>query len=329
MGVPEHLGIDSARSFDSIRRMSEREMSRNLRWLAIGAAVLAMVFACVAVIVVVTRGGESAPPSTKAEQVLPLRDHAVAATDVARLRKEVEVVIDTGVVQGLRVKDAALAKALGLEAGDVITSISGKPMTSERDAVDVMADLRVLGPTKVYVEIARGGEPVLLRWQLDGDLRKAHLASPLSTSSAGSGGSGAIGSMSAGSGGLDAIDSTPATDPVLDAIVRVDDTHSVVPRATADAILGDPLKYSKGARIVPSVRNGQPDGLKLYAIRPSSVFRKVGFENGDMLRAVNGMRITTVDTMLEVYAKVRDANELRLEVLRRGRPVVLTVEISK
>ena len=71
---------------------------------------------------------------------------------------------------------------------------------------------------------------------------------------------------------------------------------------------------------MPAVKNGKPDGFKLYAIRPSSVYAKLGLTNGDTLQAINGFELTTADKALEVYTKLREATSLEVEVTRRGKP---------
>jgi general secretion pathway protein C len=48
------------------------------------------------------------------------------------------------------------------------------------------------------------------------------------------------------------------------------------------------MAVAKGARVVPAVKNGKPDGFKLYAIRPSSVYSKLGLTNGDTIQSING-----------------------------------------
>ncbi len=294
-----------------------------MRIVAVGAAVLAMVFTLVAVIVVVSRGGEPAKPAAKVEPA-PLRDHDVRATDVVRLRYETESVVEKGVAKGLRIKDEALAQSLGLEAGDVITAVSGRPVTSESDARDAVMKLSLMDATMLYVEVTRAGAPTLLRWRLDGDLREARYAA---TGSRSSGSIGTVGGL--GSPYTPSSPPPQADDPLLDTIVKVDDTHYTLPRKTVDAMLADPMTFMKGARVVPAVRNGKADGFKLYAIRPSSVFRRLGFMNGDTVNAVNGMNIANPDDALEAYTKLRNADEVAFELTRRGRPVLLTIQITK
>ena len=55
----------------------------------------------------------------------------------------------------------------------------------------------------------------------------------------------------------------------------------------------------------------QAHGFKLYAIRPSSVYAKIGLTNGDTLSAINGLELTTADKALEVYTKLREATSPR------------------
>ena len=80
-------------------------------------------------------------------------------------------------------------------------------------------------------------------------------------------------------------------------------------------------------RVVPSIQDGEPDGFKLYAMRRSSPFAALGFANGDTVHRINGEALTSMDRALEIYAKLRDATRLEVELTRRGRPTTLTIDI--
>ena len=113
----------------------------------------------------------------------------------------------------------------------------------------------------------------------------------------------------------------------LNGVKKIDDTTYELDKSLVEKALANPMALSKGARVVPAVKNGKPDGFKLYAIRPTSVFAKMGLQNGDTLEAVNGFELTSADKALEVYTKVRDATSLEVEVTRRGKPVTLKYTI--
>ena len=262
--------------------------------LALGAAGVALVLAVVTVIVVLGRSG-SAPAS--AREVIELEaDAAVIRTLLTRA-----AVVETP--SGLRLVDP---RALGLTDGDVLTTLGGRPLDS---VASLHLGMRAaIGDRAVALlfEIDRGGERRVVRLAARGDL-----AQPVVD---------------------DAVALTPtATDPdqqeILDGITQIDETNFEITRSADDQIMANPMAVARGARVVPSVKNGQPNGFKLYAIRPSSLYSRLGFQNGDTIHAINELEITTMDKALEVYTQLRDADVLVFEMTRRGRAESIKIVI--
>ncbi len=110
-------------------------------------------------------------------------------------------------------------------------------------------------------------------------------------------------------------------------VKKIDDTTYEIDKSLVEKALANPMALAKGARVVPAVKNGKPDGFKLYAIRPSSVYAKLGLTNGDTLQAINGFELTSADKALEVYTKLREATQLQVEITRRGKPMTLKYSI--
>jgi general secretion pathway protein C len=97
-----------------------------------------------------------------------------------------------------------------------------------------------------------------------------------------------------------------------------------IERALVNDLLANPMSVARGARIVPSLdKNSQPNGFKLYAVRPNSVFARLGIGSGDTVTSVNGFDLSSPDNALEVYTKVREASHLSVSVIRRGKPMTL------
>ena len=109
---------------------------------------------------------------------------------------------------------------------------------------------------------------------------------------------------------------------------KIDDSNYEIDRSLVDKVLANPMAIAKGARVVPAVKNGKADGFKLYAIRPSSVYSKLGFSNGDTIHSINGFELTSADKALEVYTKLKEANSLQVEITRRGKPVTINYGIK-
>jgi len=299
--------------------------------IAIATAGVALVISLVAVIVVANRGGATA----SASQAGPV-EQTVAADDVIKLRREsIESVTQAGTMLGVKVTDDKVRKALGLEPTDIITAIAGRAIKREIDVYEAVQGMKRLDPTTIYVDVLRSNQPVLLRWKLDGDLRTAGRAvDALGTPGLSLGGSSGSVGILGGTGSIDPSIVAPSivdpsvVDPVLATIKKLDDGHYEIPRATVDKLLANPLGFMKGMRVVPAMKNGKPEGFKLYAIRPSSFWASIGFSNGDTVRAVNGYPLDAMDKALEVYTKLRDANTLEIDIVRRGKPVVLTITIN-
>lgn len=105
---------------------------------------------------------------------------------------------------------------------------------------------------------------------------------------------------------------------------EIDATHYTLTAELVDHVLADPMEFSKSARVVPSAK-----GMKLYALRPGSLFVKLGFLNGDTINSINGYEIASADKALEAYTKIRDAKTLDVVIVRRGKELTLHYTIQR
>lgn len=280
--------------------------------IALALAGGALVLAAVTVVVVLTRGGggggEAAPAPT------PVR-----ITNNGRVLVESTTNAEAAVTaayEGLREQAGQITveppAALGLEPGDVLVSVGGRGVTSTGIARVQLRSLLRMSPEAVLLEVLRNGKPLVVRVTIEGDLRAA-----IAAQRAAGLGSGSVPGSGSGSGSVD-----------LSGIVRVDDTHVEIPRALVDAILANPMHVAKGARVMPSVKHGEPNGFRLYAVRPDSLYAQLGFASGDIVTTVNGHALTTLDSALEVYSKVRTASRLAITMERRGKPIELIITVK-
>ncbi|MET0389313.1 MAG: type II secretion system protein GspC [Polyangiales bacterium] len=120
-----------------------------------------------------------------------------------------------------------------------------------------------------------------------------------------------------------------ATDPDLDkGITQQSETKYSVRRSLVDKLLQNQGELMRSARVVPHEENGRVVGVKLYGIRKSSLFGKLGLQNGDMLRTINGFDMGSPDSALEAYAKLRSASNLSVALVRRGNAMTMDYNIS-
>ena len=114
----------------------------------------------------------------------------------------------------------------------------------------------------------------------------------------------------------------------IDKSIQCNGNNCTIERALVDRALANTAALASMARLVPSVRDGKPNGFKVYAIRPNSLFGKLGMQNGDTLKQINGNEMATPDQALGLYTKLRSASHLSLQVERRGETVNMDYTIK-
>jgi general secretion pathway protein C len=93
----------------------------------------------------------------------------------------------------------------------------------------------------------------------------------------------------------------------------------VLKRERIDAAVNDLGNLMKQVRIRPHFKDGQSDGLTLSGIRSNSIFGEMGFRNGDVIVGVDGKKIESVDDALSLYGNLQTAENVQVQVRRRGR----------
>jgi len=99
---------------------------------------------------------------------------------------------------------------------------------------------------------------------------------------------------------------------------QVSEHQYVIARSELNSAITNLPDLATKARIVPSFKNGVADGFKLFSIVPDSLYSKIGIQNGDVIRRINGYEMNSADKALEIYQKLRDASHIELEIERRG-----------
>jgi hypothetical protein len=85
-----------------------------------------------------------------------------------------------------------------------------------------------------------------------------------------------------------------------------------------DRALTHTEELANQARIVPFFEGGVCRGFKIFAIRPGSLFERVGLCNGDVVSRIDGYDIASPDKALEVYAHMKGRKRVDVEIVRGG-----------
>jgi general secretion pathway protein C len=119
----------------------------------------------------------------------------------------------------------------------------------------------------------------------------------------------------------------PPSGPTGAGIRAVSEDNYEVPREEINKALGNLNDIAMQARIVPAFKDGVATGFKLFSIRPNSLYTKIGIQNGDVIRRINGFDINSPDKALEVYTKLKESNRIEIEIDRNGAAVRKTYSV--
>lgn len=93
-----------------------------------------------------------------------------------------------------------------------------------------------------------------------------------------------------------------------------------VPGEISNAILSnvEVLQGELGA-LDPAAHANRPDGFRIAGLREGGLATRLGFAEGDVIRAVNGMPFTTQEEVVKVYESLADGRAASIDFeIRRG-----------
>jgi general secretion pathway protein C len=126
-----------------------------------------------------------------------------------------------------------------------------------------------------------------------------------------------------------AVDSGPPPSVALGAGVKqLSDNDDEIPRAEIDKTLANLNDVAMQARIVPAFKDGVAQGFKLFSIRPDSIYSKIGIQNGDVIKRINGFDLNSPEKALEIYSKLKESSRIDIEVERNGAAVRKTYNVK-
>jgi len=113
-----------------------------------------------------------------------------------------------------------------------------------------------------------------------------------------------------------------------DGVEKAGETKFTIDQETFDKILENPDKLAGQIRAVPHTdANGKVDGYRLSGIRRSSLFRKLGIKNGDVVHSVNGNDLTTMSSALSAFESLQNERNFNFEVTSRKQKKTYEYEV--
>jgi len=104
--------------------------------------------------------------------------------------------------------------------------------------------------------------------------------------------------------------------------------RQIVERARLVHLVANPEEYMNEARVRPHFGQGDRfDGLIVDGVRQAGVLEQTGIQNDDVVTRINGVAVQDPGHLWEMFKQLQHERRARMDVLRRGTPTVLTMDI--
>jgi type II secretory pathway component PulC len=117
----------------------------------------------------------------------------------------------------------------------------------------------------------------------------------------------------------------PAADSKIEGVRCLAGQPCVVSRAALAELFDNPGRLEEQARIMPSIKDGVVRGFKVYGLRPASILKEIGMKNGDLIVALDGVALNSMEAGLAAVMRLRDAAAVDLDLSRKGQSMRLRV----
>ena len=119
----------------------------------------------------------------------------------------------------------------------------------------------------------------------------------------------------------------PVAEETSDTIRSVGEDKWLIDSREIEDATANMSRLMTQVRVVPNFTDGQPDGFKVFAIRPGSLFAKIGLQNGDVLKRINGVEIQGPEQAFEAYQRLKDETSIQIDLSRRNANHTFNYEI--
>jgi general secretion pathway protein C len=117
-----------------------------------------------------------------------------------------------------------------------------------------------------------------------------------------------------------AIDETPekssSSAEFKEGVAMISDTEYLVQEQELDKALENlPLLLTQ-ARAVPYFKDGKSVGLRLFAVKPGSLFERIGLRNGDILKSINGNPLGDLSQAIKLFETLKQEKSIGINMER-------------
>jgi general secretion pathway protein C len=100
-----------------------------------------------------------------------------------------------------------------------------------------------------------------------------------------------------------------------------------ISRSLVQQSLNDLASVMSQVRVEPYFRGGKPDGFRLSQMQSGSLLSNMGFQNGDVIKSVNGRDIGTAEDAMRLYDTMKGSSFFRVGIVRDNGPKTIQIRV--
>ncbi len=111
-------------------------------------------------------------------------------------------------------------------------------------------------------------------------------------------------------------------------VQKIGPNSSLLDQNLVSDIMKNPGKFMKELRARPVLEKGQVNGLKLSRIKNEGLPSRLGFQNDDIIRKVNGEGIQGLDSVPELLLIIMSGKPVTIDLDRKGQKTTLRFQFG-
>lgn len=102
----------------------------------------------------------------------------------------------------------------------------------------------------------------------------------------------------------------------------------VVDKGTVSGAINRVRYIMQNVRIRPHFIDGKGSGVKITRLTREGILKEIGIKEGDIIKNVNGLGLNSPYQIFNAYRKLKDKEDLKVDIIRENKPLILTYRIK-
>jgi general secretion pathway protein C len=112
-------------------------------------------------------------------------------------------------------------------------------------------------------------------------------------------------------------------------VSQLSESQYAVSKRYLDSQLASMSQLLTDVRAIPNLdKSGVTDGFKVFAIRKGSLFDKIGMQNNDVVKRINGVELDSAEKGLELFQALKNETTFNVDLMRKSQKTTMRFSVQ-